>query len=174
MNPSPTPMPDPANHPLNLFKFAPSAPEPDANQPEGPTLKVRRVAAEIADQSTSEVRDTRDEFSVPLPTMLGVITHCYARGVFCSKDIARLLQDEPALRRDFGSSIPKEDAIRRFRRRHAEQIEEALESLYRAYPGGGPDPTTPGAGESTRELRRQAVERLHDAAWADNTKGRIG
>jgi len=91
-----------------------------------------------------------------------------------SKDIAQILRDEPQLRAAVGRALPNEETIRRFRRRYAAEIEEALENLYRAYPGGGPAPATPGASEGTQQLRREAVERLHDAAWTDNSKGRLG
>ena len=166
----------PDERPLNLAKFVPlepGQPAPAAPLDDGPTLRVRRIAADIVDKKAIPPQ-SKDEFGLPLKEMLGVITHCYARGVFCSKDIAQILRDEPQLRAAVGRALPNEETIRRFRRRYAAEIEEALENLYRAYPGGGPAPATPGASEGTQQLRREAVERLHDAAWTDNSKGRLG
>jgi hypothetical protein len=137
-------------------------------------MKVRRIAADIVEKKVTPAQQPNDQFGLPLKEMLGVITHCYARGIFCSKDIAEALRQEPALRQALGRKLPNEEAIRTFRRRFATEIEDALESLYRAYPEGGPAPATPETAESTQELRREAAERLHDAAKADNSKGRIG
>jgi len=163
--------------PLNLGKFVPdqsaSALPADA-QDEGPTLKLRRIAAEIVEKRLP-ARAAKDEsFGLPLKEMLGVITQCYARGVFCSKDIAQVLRDEPILRKRLGRKLPTEAMIRTFRRRHAEEIEQALETLYRAFPGGGPSPATPETSEGTQQLRREASQRLRDAAQTDNSKGRLG
>jgi hypothetical protein len=162
--------------PLNLGKFVPREAGESAPAPldDGPTLRVRRIAAEIVDKKAIEPAQSKDEFGLPLKEMLGAITHCYARGVFCSKDIAQILRDEPQLRDAIGRALPDEETIRRFRRRYAAEIEEALESLYRAYPGGGPAPATPETSEATQALRREAAERLHDAVWTDNRKGRLG
>jgi Transposase domain (DUF772) len=163
--------------PLNLAKFVPVESGPVAPvepMDDGPTLRVRRIAAEIVDKKAAAAPLANEEFGLPLKEMLGVITHCYARGVFCSKDIAQILRDEPQLRAAVGRALPSEETIRRFRRRFAAEIEETLETLFRAYPGGGPAPATPETAEGTQQLRRDAVERLHDAAWTDNTKGRLG
>ena len=107
--------------PLNLAKFVPAEPgqpSPAALSDDGPTLRMRRIAAEIVDKKTALTQAT-DEFGLPLKEMLGVITHCYARGVFCSKDISQVLRDEPQMRQAFGRALPNEETIRRFRRRYA-------------------------------------------------------
>jgi hypothetical protein len=161
--------------PLNLGKFAPG-PLPPASDAvdEGPTLQLRRIAAKVVQKRVPNPEQESKDFGLPLQEMLGVLTQCYARGVFCSKDIADLLREDPKLRAALGRKLPTEDAIRTFRRRYAGEIEEALEGLYRAYPGGGPAPATPETAEGTHQLRREAVQRLHQAAHTDNTKGRLG
>lgn len=163
--------------PLHLGKFAPGAPgaagENGATD-EGPTLMLRRIAGQVVVKELGAEAAASEDFGIPLKEMLGVITHCYVRGVFCSKDIARLMRDEPELWQAFGRSLPDETDIRRFRRRHAELIEDALEDLYRAYPGGGPEPATAQTTEGAEIRHSEAVERVHDAAWTDNTKGRLG
>ena len=163
----------PEERPLHLGKFAlGEASEAPSN--EGPTMMIRRIAGKIVEKELGPTAEMDAEFGMPVKEMLGVITHCYVRGIFCSKDIANLLRDEHDLRAAFGRSLPDEAAIRRFRRRHAELIEGALEDLYRAYPAGGPDPAAPETSERTTILHKEAVERLHEAAWTDNTKGRLG
>ena len=63
--------------------------------------------------------------------------------------------------------LPSEEVVRRFRRHYAEAIEETLEGLYRVVP--------PESGPGNTEIiHRQAVERVHEAAWTDNTRGRLG
>ncbi len=104
---------------------------------------------------------------------MGVVGHCFARGLYCSKDIAQALQDEPALREKFGRKLPGEEAIRRFRRCFAHELETTLGTLYKADPSQSPEPAPAEEGE-TKFFKKQAVERVHDAVWADNTKGRIG
>lgn len=156
---------------LNLGKFASPAPAA-GNEREGQTAFLHRVAAETVERSLGPEAATNTEFGLPLKQMLGIITYCYARGLFCSPDIARHLRSDPELRRPFGRSLPDAEAIRRFRRQYAAEIEDTLESLYRAFPV--PDTENPGTSADTEIIQRQAAERLHDASWADNTRGRIG
>src|SRR4030095_15851337 len=113
-------------------------------------------------------------FGLPVKDMLGLITYCYARGVFCSKDIASLLRQEPTLSDALGRALPDEETIRRFRRRYSAAIEETLKSLYRRFPFAG-SPAGSGSGLGDTEIaRRHAAEILHEAARTDNSKGRVG
>jgi hypothetical protein len=99
--------------------------------------------------------------------MLGVITYCYARGVFNSGEIAARLKQEPELRKALGRNLPDEATIRRFRRMYAGEIEDALELLYQAFP-----PQTAAqaaaAGHETSFAHKSARSRVHDAIWTDN------
>src|SRR5215510_12799575 len=107
--------PNQDERPLNLGKFVPreaGQPAPAAPLDDGPTLRVRRIAAEIVEKKAIDPAQSKDEFGLPLKEMLGVITHCYARGVFCSKDIAQLLHDEPQMREAVGRALPNEETIR--------------------------------------------------------------
>src|SRR5262245_31019621 len=123
--------------PLHLSKFTPARPgkrQPEISADQGQTMMIRRIAAETADRNLTESQRETDEFGLPVKEMLGVISHCYARGLFCSKDIAEALKEEPDLRNAIGRKLPNEETIRRFRRRHAAEIEETLENLYRVFP----------------------------------------
>jgi len=157
---------DPKN--LHLGKFTPvGQDDPPLPDDEGQTMMIRRIAAETAEKNLSEEEVHSNEFGLPVKEMLGVISHCYARGVFCSKDIASLIAQEPQLREAIGRRLPSEEVVRRFRRKFAEEIEDTLENLYRAVPQEGEK-------ANTEVLHRQAVERVHEAAWTDNTRGRLG
>jgi len=135
---------------------------------------IRRIAAETAEKNLTPEEAQTDEFGLPLKEMLGVMTYCYARGVFCSKDIAAFLKEEPELRKSLGRKLPDEETVRRFRRRYATEIEETLENVYRVFPANqSTEPKAPGQSK-TEIVKRQAAERVHDAVWTDNTKGRLG
>ena len=145
---------------LNLGKFANPGTAP-SGEPEGATLIIKRAAVETAAKS-AEPGVTQDaDLELPLSVMLGLIAYCYARGIFRSDDIARRLHEQPELAAAFGKHLPDGPAIRRFRRRHADEIEETLETLYRELP------TSPEI--DTVTIQRQAKDRVHDAAWTDNT-----
>jgi len=103
--------------------------------------------------------------------MLGVITYCYVRGVFNSKDIAERLKQEPELRKSFGRDLPDGATIKAFRRRYAAEIEDLLETVYRVFPPTDPKLATDQGAGQTEIVHREAAERLHDAAWEDNVRG---
>ncbi len=164
---------DLSSNALHLSKFDPRvAPSTEPIEEEGQTIMIRRIAAETA-EGLDPAEAVGNEFGLPLKEMLGVISHCYARGVFCSKDIGEVIRIEPKLREAIGRKLPGEELIRRFRRRYAEAIEETLENLYRVVPADG-ESTTPGDHTADTEIvRRQAQDRVHEATWTDNTKGRL-
>jgi hypothetical protein len=155
----------PEGKPLNLAKFAPS---PDNAQPpappegEGETMFIRRTTAAAVENNFEAAEQQTPEFGLPVKEMLGVITYCYARGVFNSGEIAARLKKEPELRKAVGGNLPDEATIRRFRRKYAGEIEDALELLYQHFPPqNAVDPLEDVA-------HKQASSRVHDAIWTDN------
>ena len=170
MNDPLPPSPDQAPAPLNLKKFAPVAggePDPMVTGMEGQTMFIRKTAANSVAQLTDDARKDDDKYGIPVKDMLGLITYCYVRGVFSSKEISERLNREPELRKRFGSKLPEENAVKAFRRRYAVEIEDLLETVYRTFPSADPaTPADPGATE-TEIVHRKAVERLHDASWED-------
>lgn len=150
--------------PLNLAKFKPSTKLPQPAGPptgEGETMFIRRTTAAAVESKLAPAEQQNEEYGLPLKEMLGVITYCYARGYFNSGEIAALLKKEPELRKSLGRKLPDEAAIRRFRRKYAGEIEDALELLYQAFP---PQDAALPAGTA----HRQASSRVHDAIWTDN------
>jgi hypothetical protein len=160
MEPTPSPGPASGKPELHLGKFAASDLDP-SNQPEGATMIIKRAAVETAAQARPAGDPIDPETGLPLSVMLGLITYCYARGVFRSDDIALKLRQEAALKAVFGNKLPDGPTIRRFRRRYSDEIEDTLETLYRELPGQEDADTT--------TVKRQAAERIHDAAWRDRT-----
>lgn len=157
-----------ADKPLHLAKFAPTAPESNTGatpSSEGETMFIRRTTAEAVENKLHPSAPQSAEFGLPLETMLGVITYCYARGVFNSGDIAARLKAEPELRKAFGRDLPDESAIRRFRRKYAGEIEDALETLYVAFP---PQADSAHSDQPENAAHKQAGSRVHDAVWTDN------
>ena len=155
----------PEGKPLNLAKFKPS---PDNEQPqtppegEGETMFIRRTTAAAVENKFEAAAQQSAEFGLPLKEMLGVITYCYARGVFNSGEIAARLKQEPELRKAVGGNLPDETTIRRFRRMYAGEIEDALELLYQHFPPQA-------AAERPEDLaHKQASSRVHNAIWTDN------
>jgi len=157
------------DQPLNLKKFAPAAGREAEAAPagsEGETVFIRKTAALSAAQIADAARQEDERFGLPVKEMLGVITYCYVRGVFSSKEIAERLGTEPDLRKAFGRNLPDEAAVKSFRRHYAAEIEDLLETVYRKYPVGEAGKS----GSETEMVHREAVERLHDAAWEDTMR----
>jgi hypothetical protein len=151
--------------PLNLAKFKPSAKGEQPQTPpegEGETMFIRRTTAAAVENRFEPAAQQTAEFGLPLKEMLGVITYCYARGVFNSGEIAARLKQEPELRKAVGGNLPDEITIRRFRRMYAGEIEDALELLYQHFP------PQEAAGRIGELAHKQASSRVHDAIWTDN------
>jgi hypothetical protein len=162
---------DPKARPLNLGKFAPTAKVPDAQTPpegEGETMFIRRTTAATVETKLPPEAAENGEFGLPMKEMLGIITYCYARGVFNSGEIAARLKKEPTLREAFGRNLPDETTIRRFRRKYANEIEDALELLYQAFPPQDPALPAHSDGQPDKLAQKQAGSRVHDAIWVDN------
>ncbi len=157
--------PGPEGKPLNLGKFKPSPDNAQLQTPpegEGETMFIRRTTAAAVENKFEAAAQQSAEFGLPLKEMLGVITYCYARGVFNSGEIAARLKQEPELRKAVGGNLPDETTIRRFRRMYAGEIEDALELLYQAFP---PELA---AADKEKLAHQQASARVHNAIWTDN------
>lgn len=147
--------PDPDS--LNLHKFAGSAEDADAGQ----TVIIRRSAESTAAKAPAESDAFEAEFGLPKARMLGIVAYCYAKGFFRSDDIARAIREEDALREAFGRKLPDGAAIRTFRRRYSDELEDVLESAYREQSSEE---------GQTRILHKKAADTVHTAAWTDNTR----
>jgi hypothetical protein len=159
--------------PLNLAKFKPAAPDapvppPPSGEGEGETMFIRRTTAAAVEAKFEPAAQQTPEFGLPLKEMLGVITYCYARGVFNSGEIAARLRQEPELRKAVGGNLPDEAAVRRFRRKYANEIEDALELLYQVFPPQNAVQPAEAALQPEDLAHKHASSRVHDAIWTDN------
>lgn len=181
---------------LNLAPFAPGqkrTPAPKASPPspstpapapedEGVTMLVARAAADVAQKGGGQG---------PTPTkeMLGAVAYSYAKGVYRSEDIARKMEKNPDYREAAGEKLPDAQSIRRFRRLNRQAIVETLAQFFRrkrkknaaeamnqTMPGAEPASPPPPAprkpdgepGETTLLSRKDAEDKLNQAAWIDN------
>ena len=177
---------------LNLARFAPgqkpSTPAPA--EEESITLIVERAAADVAKKNTvSPPSSAPGAPAAPTPPkeMLGAVAYSYAKGVYRSEDIARKMENDPGYSAAAGERLPDAQAIRRFRRLNRSAIMETLaqvfrrkrkkesaETLAQTMPGAEPAATNPSnkadnePGETTILSRRDAENKLNNAAWIDN------
>jgi Transposase domain (DUF772) len=161
----------PENKPLNLGKFNPAKtpePLPEPLTSEGETMFIRRATAAAVENKLDPAAQQSSEFGLPIKEMLGVITYCYARGIFNSGEIASRLKQEPELRKALGKNLPDEATIRRFRRMYAGEIEDALELLYQSFPPQDAQRTPGVEGQTEIIAHKQASSRVHNAIWTDN------
>ncbi|PYJ80887.1 MAG: hypothetical protein DME22_22870 [Verrucomicrobia bacterium] len=71
--------------------------------------------------------------------LLGLLTYCYASGVFSSQEIEARVRKDPILILLCGQELPDWHLIRRFRRYNRDLIQHCLEvTLYRANAASGP------------------------------------
>src|SRR6185503_8125492 len=104
----------------------------NSDSPETVTgMIVRQAAREVCEQSPQPVAAPTDGKSLSGQSLLGVVSYCYAKGVFTSEDIERKLRHDPALKAACGDDLPDSGVIRRFRRLNRQSILATLERLFR-------------------------------------------
>jgi hypothetical protein len=116
--------------------------------------------------------------------MLGVVSYCYAKGVYSSNDIGRKLNQAPAFRISCHNELPRPEDIRRFRKLNREAIQKTLEKILRyartkvveawspsnPFRNGSSAPATVVSGrpdETQGFSRREASDRLDKATFID-------
>lgn len=175
---------------LKLNQFVPGQPLASVNKAGSAEtvtgIIVRQAAREVCERSPQPVVAPKDENALPAQSLLGVVSYCYAKGVFTSEDIERKLRLDPALKAACGEDLPDSLVIRRFRRLNRTSIVATLEQLFRfrrkhaVTPAGlaahdletKPAPHSQAldaCGESTiMAAHTQAQEHLDKAAFIDN------
>ena len=173
---------------LHLDKFAPgqapTEPAPAAPSEEGLTVFIKKAAADAVQESLQPIVSPRDS---PLPPkeMLGTLTYAYAKGVYRSEDIERKMRQNPAFRAATHGEVPDAKTIRRFRKLNRRAILDTLAKAFRlrrkkaaaeamqetlpgAQPASAPATGAGTDGETTLIARKEAEQRLDNAAWVDN------
>jgi hypothetical protein len=157
----------------------------DGGSGESPTIFFAKAAAETCRQSPKPVVNPKDTGPLPAPSMLGIVSYCYAKGVYVSEEIENKLLKNPEVRAACGNEVPSAGAIRRFRRLNRDAILATLEKFFRkirkrrpseVLPGSDPipaahqPPSMPAStgGEDTQVfVKREAKDRLDQASFVD-------
>jgi hypothetical protein len=167
--------------PLHLNRFAPgdtNTPEPDP----GLTVMVKAAAAQTVAKDGAPVLP-RNAGALPAQDMLGAVSYCYAKGVYESEEIEKKMMQDPTLREAVQGEVPDAKAIRRFRALNRGAIRETLEkafgllrrkekaALMKPLPGQNVvvmPPSSSADGSTVIFARKQAEERVDQAAFVDN------
>ena len=168
---------------LHLDQLAPGH-APAASTDDTVTAFVAKAAAETVQESPVPVVVPKTAGPVPPESMLGAVSYCYAKGVYGSNEIGRMLNQDPAFRASCQNEVPRPEDIRRFRRLNREAIQKTLEKALRfarakvaeawspsnPFRSKSPAPATLVAGrpEETQSFaRREASERIDKATFID-------
>jgi hypothetical protein len=114
----------------HLKRFA--APPQDGGWREEPTT----ICGDILHAAHTEVRRLGAEARAPAPNleaMLGVISYCYAKGLFNSVEIEHELWETPAFLAAFGNNLPTARQIRSFRRHNRPIILSVVEQALQEF-----------------------------------------
>jgi hypothetical protein len=159
----------------------------DDSPTEWPTMFFAKAATEVCSQNSKPIVNPKDTGPLPPASILGIVSYCYAKGVYAAEDIERKLLKNPQVRAACGNEVPRASVIRRFRRLNREAILSLLERFFRRTRKRSM-PTAPRASESeaasptpgasspdadnTQVLaRNEAVSRLEKAAFIDGMSG---
>jgi len=168
---------------LHLGQLAPGSPAA-ASPKESVTAFVAKAAAQTVKESPVPVVVPKTAGPLPPESMLGVVSYCYAKGVYGSNDIGRKLNQDPVFRISCQNQVPRPEDIRRFRRLNREAIQKTLEKILHfarakvaeawspsnPFRSGPPAPALPitGKTEETQSFaRREASDRLDKATFID-------
>jgi len=104
---------------------------PAASQENSVTAFIAKAAAETVKESPTPVVVPKAAGPIPPESMLGVVSYCYAKGVYGSNDIGRKLNQDTTFRISCNNEVPRPEDIRRFRRLNREAIQKTLEKALR-------------------------------------------
>jgi hypothetical protein len=88
---------------------------------------VLQAAHRETEHIDAALRTMRPDLKPRVEAMLGVISYCYAKGLFDSAEIERRLWQDKRFLATFGNEIPSAQSIRSFRRSHRENILAIIE-----------------------------------------------
>jgi hypothetical protein len=177
-----TPNPNPGQNPdttvLHLNKLARGAASSEPAASESVTTFIAKAAVETVQQSDKPVVIPKNSGAVPPDSMLGVVSYCYAKGVYGSAEIERKMHQDTAFRTSFGNELPRPEDIRRFRRLNREAIQATLEKAFRftrkkiveTLSPSNPFRLPSGAARSEETqafAKREASERIDKASFID-------
>lgn len=105
-----------------------------ASHTEGPTEFIRRAVDETTRVQSSETSALFPGSSgIPPKTsklLLAILSYCFTKGLYSCHDIEEAILRDPEIRALFGTDVPDDRALRRFRRTHRETIQSILETAF--------------------------------------------
>ena len=102
---------------LNRFVHArQSAPAADSGPTETISGAVLEAVQQTCAKSARPVVVANFGPALPPHSMLGILTYCYAKGVYGSEDIERKLRQDAVLKTSHADRLPDSRTIRHFRR----------------------------------------------------------
>ena len=147
--------------PTIMLKFQRAAPDP--------TESVTGIVLEAMRQTDGTIVNSRQTSHVSPQWMLGLLTYCYAKGIYGSSDIERELRE-----RSHDEAIPDAKTIRRFRRLNRGVLQMTLERALRLIRRARrqkflpvPAPEIAASEETIVITRREAAEKIETAAIID-------
>jgi len=162
--------------PKHLKNFAKLSQPVDATDEDNNTIFMH-----IADAAGKQIEKHqqvpgRGEKSISMnpDTMLGVISYCYAKGVYRSEEIEIFLWKDEAFLETYGNLLPSAEDIKRFRMRYREEIlktlDLALKEFWRHNPNPPKDLAKPTAEEMNTAMlsREEAKKRVDNAVFRDH------
>jgi hypothetical protein len=145
-------------------------PMPTGSPESDPTESVTGIVMKAVRETDEPVINPNGASNVSPQSMLGLITYCYAKGIYGSNDVAQELRN-----RMQQNSIPDAKTIRRFRRLNRGVLQTALEKTLRlirrsrrkkaAVPAPAID--SPASDETIIMTRREAADKIETAAIID-------
>jgi hypothetical protein len=167
---------------LNLRRFTPGREfKTSMDEADSLTASIQRGAQAAADTGRRLISPAGSQ--LPSAQLLGVVSYCYAKGVYESAEIEDKMRHSPELRAATHDDIPGASLIRCFRRLNREAIQVTLEEAFRflrrrakaaacvPLPGQPPAPRSSGTfdpGSTVLFVRKEAERTLNDAAFVDN------
>lgn len=147
---------------------------------------VRKAVADHPSGDAARLLLPKGAGPISAETLLAIVSYCYAKGIYSCRDIELAMLGNAELRESFGTHLPSDDCLRRFRRLNRSAIERILEETFiqakhqwgsipsDREPTGAPEPTkdsqassSADAGQTTFLARQAAVDRMQKALFID-------
>jgi hypothetical protein len=149
---------------LNLPQFGHSPAHESRTTTESLTEVVRNAVRGVDNAALRPVARRDSGLAFQAPVILAVLTCCYAREIFGSVSIERLMRKDAGFRALCGDEYPDAQTIRCFRRLNRPALQECLEAALRFLDGQA---EYRGSASTGISLSAEALRRLDMAACMD-------
>jgi hypothetical protein len=136
-----------------------------------------KAATETCRQGSKPVVKPKHTGPLPPASILGIVSYCYANGVYAAEDIERKLIKNLRVRIACGNEVPRASAIRRFRALNRGAILAMLERFFCRKRSRDTATVAPAADSASLSpaldgnvqsfARKEALNRLDKAAFID-------